>query len=72
MNVAFTFQNYQFVAFTDFQEKFKTINLWLFNYQFVAFNYQFVAFSLLWITLQTLVNTSFFGYLIFIFAPLSI
>ncbi len=37
-------QNYQFVAFVLYSIKTKTINLWPYNYQFVAFDYQFVAF----------------------------
>lgn len=56
------FQNYQFVVFAFSNQKSKTINLWLLNYQFVAFDYQFVAFRKLWITLESLVFTGFAVY----------
>jgi len=57
--VALSFQNYQSVAFILIPLKSKTINLWLYDYQFVAFDYQSVAFSKLWITLAHLVFTGF-------------
>jgi hypothetical protein len=57
--VVLIFQNYQFVAFTFHFQKSKTINLWLFDYQFVAFDYQFVAFRKLWITHVSLIFTGF-------------